>query len=364
MKKIISGVIALTLLVSLGLAGASCVPIVQAKTGTIGVRVTDAPPGYNVTGIEVTVSEVEVHKEVAGEGEWTPLTITGPNPFDLIKIRDKEQELVTQDIDTARYTQIRMTVEMVEVTYSEDGDGEAKTVEATIPSGELKFVRPFDVIEGGTTTLIIDFDADKAVVFTGADKVIFKPVVKLLIEYEEHASAPMAIFDPTSGPVGTSLDVTGTGWVASEVITSVEVGGEAATHTLTVVDGNLSGTITVPDVAAGDKDIVITGETSGEQTFADAFEVTPVTPMAIFTPTSGPVTTVITVTGTGWVASEAITSVEVGGEAATHTLTVVDGNLSGTITVPDGLDSGPYSIVIEGENSGTQTFPDAFTVPT
>ena len=180
MKRIISGVIALTLLVSLGLAGASCVPIVQAKTGTIEVRVTDAPG--NVTAIEVTVSEVEVHKEVAGEGEWTPLTITGPNPFDLIKIRDKEQLLVTGDVDTARYTQIRMTVDMVEVTYLEDGV--PTTVEATLPSGKLKFVRPFDVVAGGTTTLIIDFDADKSVVFAGADKVIFKPVVKLSIEHE------------------------------------------------------------------------------------------------------------------------------------------------------------------------------------
>ncbi len=154
-----------------------------AGMGSIEIRVTDAPG--NVTAIEVTVSEVEVHKEVAGEGEWTSLTITGPNPFDLIKVRDKEQELVTQDIDTARYTQIRMTVEMVEVTYLENGDGEAKTVEATIPSGKLKFVRPFDVVEGGTTTLIIDFDADKSVVFAGADKVIFKPVVKLSIEHGE-----------------------------------------------------------------------------------------------------------------------------------------------------------------------------------
>ncbi len=153
----------------------------RVEWGTIEVRVTDAPG--NVTAIEVTVSEVEVHKEVAGEGEWTSLAITGPNPFDLIKIKNKEQELITQDIDTARYTQIRMTVEMVEVTYLEDGVPTTK--EATLPSGKLKFVRPFDVVEGGTTTLIIDFDADKSVVFAGADKVIFKPVVKLAIEHGE-----------------------------------------------------------------------------------------------------------------------------------------------------------------------------------
>jgi hypothetical protein len=61
------------------------------------------------------------------------------------------------------------------------------TVEATLPSGELKFVRPFDVVAEETTTLLLDFIADESVVITGATqddeaKVIFKPVVKLAIQ--------------------------------------------------------------------------------------------------------------------------------------------------------------------------------------
>ena len=261
-----------------------------------------------------------------------------------------------------------MTVFDVKVDYDDVTDKEA-----TVPSDKLKFVRPFTLEAGGEITLIVDIDAAKSVVITGAGKnggkVLFKPVVKLSIEHKELPSAPasMAIFNPTSGPVGTSIDVTGTGWVASENITSVEIGGEASTYTLTVdVDGDLSGTITVPDgLLPGDKGIVITGETSGEQTFADAFEVTTVTPTAIFDPTSGPVGTSIDVTGTGWVASENITSVEIGGEASTYTLTVdVDGDLSGTITVPDGLLPGDKGIVITGETSGEQTFADAFEVTT
>ncbi len=193
MKRIISGVIALTLLASLGLAGASCVPIVQAKTGTIEVRVTDAPPKYTVTQIIVEISEdeeeggVQVHRaDDEGGGVWETIDILeDQNPFVLYPdLLGLEQVLAVGDVDAGKYTQIRMTVEMVEVTYLENGDGEAKTVEATIPSGELKFVRPFDVVAGGTTTLIIDFDADKSVVVTGADKVIFKPVVRLSIEHE------------------------------------------------------------------------------------------------------------------------------------------------------------------------------------
>ncbi len=189
MKKYKKYIAAVTIPVLMTVLVGGCVeapPVastIPAGMGRLEVRVTDAPG--DVEAILVTVTEVEVHKEVAGEGKWTSLTITGPNPFDLIKIRDKEQELVTQDLETAKYTQIRMTVEMVEVTYLEDGV--PTTVEAILPSGKLKFVRPFDVVEGGTTTLVIDFDADKSVVFTGAKqseefKVIFKPVVKLSVE--------------------------------------------------------------------------------------------------------------------------------------------------------------------------------------
>jgi len=197
MKRIISGVIALTLLASLGLAGASCVPIVQAKTGTIEVRVTDAPPGYDVTSIEVTVSEESVEARRAvddGKGDWEPIDIiAGNNPFDLSQLEGGLQEVLAMaPVPAGKYTQIRMNIEMVEVTYTylEDGVTQENTVEAIIPSGELKFVRPFDVVEGETTTLLLDFIADESVVVTGAVKddkvkVIFKPVVKLSIEHGE-----------------------------------------------------------------------------------------------------------------------------------------------------------------------------------
>jgi len=67
-----------------------------------------------------------------------------------------------------------MKIEKVEVKL-----GEAEPEEATLPSGELKFVRPFKVVEGQTTILTLDFDADKSVTVTGAGKVIVRPVVTL-----------------------------------------------------------------------------------------------------------------------------------------------------------------------------------------
>jgi hypothetical protein len=67
-----------------------------------------------------------------------------------------------------------MLIGKVEVTV-----GEGESQEATLPSGELKFVRPFDVLEGQTTILLLDFDADKSVKFPGDSKIIVRPVVTL-----------------------------------------------------------------------------------------------------------------------------------------------------------------------------------------
>ena len=89
MKRIISGVIALTLLASLGLAGAGCASIAQAKNGTIEIRVTDKPLSYgDIEEIWVTVDTSEgegvvVHKaatEEDGKGGWRNIPITGDNP--------------------------------------------------------------------------------------------------------------------------------------------------------------------------------------------------------------------------------------------------------------------------------------------
>ena len=54
-------------------------------------------------------------------------------------------------------------------------------VPAKLPSGKLKFVRPFDVVAGATTILELDFIADESLVITGKGDLIFKPVVKLSV---------------------------------------------------------------------------------------------------------------------------------------------------------------------------------------
>ena len=184
-------------------------PAGTRAAGRLEIRVTDAPARPEVTGVWVTISEVKVHKatpEVTptptasttptvsptvspspsptpeeDEDGWIDVGILqGMNRFNLFDVKDLEKVLAVGELAPGRYTQIRMTVTKVEVSLN---DGEPEEPEDwKVPSGNLKFVHPFDIKANETTALLFDFDAAKSVNITGQGKVIVKPVVKLSIE--------------------------------------------------------------------------------------------------------------------------------------------------------------------------------------
>lgn len=158
--------------------------------GIIEVRATDPPP-VDVRSAVVYLTEIEVHR-AAGKvstdnttsdntGGWITIIDVAPS-FDLMEVvNGVEAILGSANVTAGKYTQIRMTVERVEVITT-NGDN----FTAEVPSGKLKIVRPFEVGGGETTILTLDFDGEKSLVITGAGKFFFKPVVKLLIEHEDN----------------------------------------------------------------------------------------------------------------------------------------------------------------------------------
>ena len=186
-------------------------PTSQPASGTIDVYVTDAPPDKNVTAVLLTVSSLEVHlaaaemeqeqeqsesgnqtqeqeqeQEEGNGGEWITIDISdNMSTFDLLKVKGIEEFFGSSEVAAGKYTQVRLIVDKAEVAVDY---GEPQ--EATVPSGELKIVRPFTVESGETTTLLIDFDAERSVVFTGSGKIQVKPVVKLSIEQGKKSGKP------------------------------------------------------------------------------------------------------------------------------------------------------------------------------
>ncbi|MBC8476991.1 MAG: DUF4382 domain-containing protein [Dehalococcoidia bacterium] len=184
-------------------------PESQPASGTVAVYVTDAPPDREVTAVLLTVSSLEIHlakaemeqeqsgsgnqtqeqeQEEGNGGEWISINISdNMSTFDLLEVEGIEEFFGSSEVAAGKYTQLRLIVDKAEVTTADN-----VTREASVPSKEVKIVRPFDVDAGETTTLLLDFDAEHSVVFTGSGKVQIKPVVKLSIEQGKQSGEPQS----------------------------------------------------------------------------------------------------------------------------------------------------------------------------
>ena len=146
------------------------------------------------------------------------------------------------------------------------------------------------------------------------------------------ADPTITSFNPTSGPIGTSVTITGTHF-NSPVVTDVEFDDHNA-GTFTVVNDTTI-TATVPNDGT-DGRIQVTNA-DGTATSSTAFNVTQAPPtITSFNPTSGPIGTSVTITGTHF-NSPVVTDVEFDNHNA-GTFTVVN-DTTITATVPnDGTD--------------------------
>jgi predicted secreted protein len=105
--------------------------------------------------------------------------------FDLIKVKDIEEFFGEAQVEEGKYTQLRLSVIKAEVTTSDE-----ITREARVPSSVIKIVRPFEVKADETTTILLDFDAERSVVFTGPGNIQVKPVVKLSVNGGQQSGTP------------------------------------------------------------------------------------------------------------------------------------------------------------------------------
>ena len=152
---------------------------------TLEIRVTDIPPESGISSIEVTVSNIEVHKEGSRWGwrtRWTKV-IGEEQTFDLIEIKDIEQILGEAGIEPGNYDRIRMRIESVKLVI--DGG----SLEADIPDRQLTLSQSFEVEEGEKIVVVLDFDVDQSIKRENGN-VAFKPMVQMNIRkgQEDHGA--------------------------------------------------------------------------------------------------------------------------------------------------------------------------------
>ena len=144
--------------------------------GTLELKITDKPDELNITAAWINISTIQVHKSANNTTAGWITIIEDARDFDLIQLRDVIELLGRENLTVGNYTQIRLNVNKANVTIDD------VVYNLTIPSKTIKLIKPFNITEGMTTTLILDFDVNESIHETGNDKYMFKPTIKVIQE--------------------------------------------------------------------------------------------------------------------------------------------------------------------------------------
>jgi IPT/TIG domain len=155
-------------------------------------------------------------------------------------------------------------------------------------------------------------------------------------------------FSPTSGPVGSNVTITGTGFTGATSVTLRNVNAQFT------VDSPTQITAKVPATGYPDGRWRVTTP-AGTATSAGSFTTTAAAAPSIsgFTPTSGPVGTTVTISGSNF---SGATAVKLGAVAASFSV-LTPGSIQAT--VPSGATSAKWQVTTGG---GTATSAGTFTV--
>lgn len=149
-----TGVVAAILIIAV-VFSPMILPILQvkAKTGTLIVKVTDAPVP-DLQHLNLTINQVQVANE---SGKWNTLEIAGGSQyFDLLQLQNVTKDLGIASIPEGNYTKIRMQIVTANATLA---DG--RTIELNVPPGHIDIQAKFEIKAGKTTSVIIDIIADR-----------------------------------------------------------------------------------------------------------------------------------------------------------------------------------------------------------
>jgi hypothetical protein len=265
---------------------------------------------------------------------------------------------VTLDLSTAVFgfsagDTVRVTLEFAEA-QRESGTGAAGGAGVLVPGNDrwveqavIRLSAPGDPPSGNPSVVLADVDftvpmSNGNVTNTGGRGGVRLEILSDDIRALLSAGPGLAIlsFTPTSGPVGTAVTITGTGFAAGATIA---FGGTPAT--VVSVDSSTQITATVPAGATtGPIAVTVSGNTA---TSVASFSVGAAGPtISSFTPTSGPVGSTITINGTGFAIGATVTFTGAAPVAATFV-----SSTQITAVVPAGATTGLIAVTVGGITS-------------
>lgn len=216
--------------------------------GTLSLGMTDAATD-DFQAVYVTIDKVEVHMaksdsgdggdsgdsedadaqaraeegvknqgdaEPDGQGTWK-VAAEPQKTYNLLElVNGAMAELGTTDLESGRYTQIRLILgqEPDDGTNINDSShsypnyvitAEGKAEKLKVPSGYqtgIKLVHEFEMVAGETAELVLDFDAAKSVVEAGkSGKYILKPTIKVM-DTLDYPMVKGVVTDASGEPLG------------------------------------------------------------------------------------------------------------------------------------------------------------------
>ena len=175
-----------------GAIGCGGSPSSPSGSGSLRVMLKDSP-FHDASAVLVTFNEVSVHQDT--DADFTPLKFAADatsRTCDLLRLqKDNAQDVLgIGTLDAGHYTQVRLAVAEAKLYLGAPSTGDAcgpglippagTPIALTIPSGEVKLNREFDVPEGGTTLMSLDFDGDHSIIQTGNGSYMMKPIIAVV----------------------------------------------------------------------------------------------------------------------------------------------------------------------------------------
>ncbi len=160
---------------------------------------------------------------------------------------------------------------------------------------------------------------------------------------------------PTSGPKGSSVTITGSGFTPSAMLT-IKFGTATATITsggAVTLAGLVNAVVTVPNSLTPGTSYTVS-VTDGTNTANAPGQFTVTSQTIIINPTSGPWSSAAKITGTGFLPISPLT-ITFNGATVTPTsggTSLVDGSVNAVITIPT-VTSGPYTVTVTDPSGNT-----------
>jgi hypothetical protein len=178
-----------------------CLPLLSCSGGGSGtgsggtgnnpltINLTDTP--FNdAKSVLVTFSQIQIHNSGSG---WVTVPFPGGDgtrTCDLRKLTGSQDVLGIGPLTAGHYTMIRLVVSQGTLYFDNQATGPAcgsfiapppgANAPLTIPSGDLKLNREFDLTQTRATTMLLDFDGNRSITRTGNNNYIMNPVVEIV----------------------------------------------------------------------------------------------------------------------------------------------------------------------------------------